>query len=93
MILSNDDNDIENNNNCNHKNSNNINDDKAPLQLEVRYRFDEPHDAFVVYFFLYFLMKTKHVSDETSSIVSCIMRNKWNYAINSIAKWDVNKNN
>ena len=92
MILSND-NDIENNNNCNHKNSNNINDDKAPLQLEVRYRFDEPHDAFEVYFFLYFLMKTKHVSDETSSIVSCIMRNKWNYAINSIAKWDVNKNN
>ena len=55
MILSNDDNDIENNNNCNHKNNNNnINDDKASLQLEVRYRFDEPHDAFEVYFFYIF---------------------------------------
>ena len=54
MILSNDDNDIENNNNCNHKNSNNINDDKASLQLEVRYRFDEPHDASEVYFFYIF---------------------------------------
>ena len=54
MILSNDDNDIENNNNCNHKNNDNINDDKASLQLEVRYRFDEPHDAFEVYFFIFF---------------------------------------
>ena len=33
---------------------------------------DEPYDAFEVHF----LMKTKHVLDETSFIVSCIMRNK-----------------
>ena len=41
-------------------------------------------------FFLYFSMKTKHLSDETSSIASCIWEIKWNNAINSIAKWDVN---
>ena len=33
------------------------------------YCFDEPHDAFEVNF----LMKTKRVSDETSSIVSIII--------------------
>ena len=38
--------------------------------------FDEPHDAFEVHFSYIFLMKTKHVSDETSSIISCLMRSK-----------------
>ena len=36
------------------------------------YHFDEPHNAFEVHF----LMKTQHVSNETSSILSCTMRNK-----------------
>ena len=47
---------------------------KASQQHEVRYRSHEPRDAFEVHFANIFLMKAKHVSDETSSIVSCIMR-------------------
>ena len=36
----------------------------------ICYGSDEPHDAFEIHV----LIKTRHVSDETSSIVSCTMR-------------------
>ena len=36
------------------------------LDILIKYRFDEPHDVF----------ETIHVSDKTSSIFSCAVRNK-----------------
>ena len=44
------------------------------------------HTMLLKFIFLYFLRKTKHVSDETSSIASCIMRNSRGIAENGITK-------
>jgi len=43
---------------------------KASYEHEVRYGFDEPHGVLEVHY----LMKTIHLSDETSCIVSCTVK-------------------